>query len=77
MRECNGLEDTLSISLHCENGSISSIHYFANGSKRVRKEYVEVYQSGVTLFLNDFREVSVFGSGLLMRKRMLSQDKGQ
>jgi len=77
MREPNNLNDTLSISIRYRNGSIGVIHYFANGSKSVPKEYVEVYQSGIIAILNDFRYLSIFGHGKHFRKKLLAQDKGQ
>jgi predicted dehydrogenase/threonine dehydrogenase-like Zn-dependent dehydrogenase len=77
MREPTHLNDTLSISIRYQNGSIGNIHYFANGSKAVPKEYVEIYQSGVTILLNDFREISIFDKGKPSIKKLLAQDKGQ
>jgi polar amino acid transport system substrate-binding protein len=69
--------DTLSIIIRYENGSIGSIHYFANGSTSLGKEHIEVYQSGVTARLEDFRELSVFGKGKPSRTKLLTQNKGQ
>ncbi len=77
MKEPNNLRDTLSISIQYQNGSIGNIHYFANGSKSLPKEYLEVYQSSNTILLNDFREVSIFTKGKPFRKKLLAQDKGQ
>ncbi len=77
MREPNNLKDTLSITIRYQNGSIGNIHYFANGSKSVPKEYVEIYQSSVTILQNDFREVSIFGRGKPIREKLFAQDKGQ
>jgi predicted dehydrogenase/threonine dehydrogenase-like Zn-dependent dehydrogenase len=69
--------DTLSINLEFENGSVGSIAYFANGSPRLAKEYVEVHQNGVTGILHDFRKLEVFGAKRTERKKQMSQDKGQ
>ncbi len=77
MRAPGNLNDTLSISVKYQNGSIGNIHYLANGSKLVPKEYVEVYQSGVTIVINDFRELSIFGDRKPFRTKLLAQDKGQ
>ena len=38
-----GCEDTVTINLQFQNGSIGTIAYFANGSKGLFKEYVEVH----------------------------------
>lgn len=77
MKEPSNLDDTLSIILHYQNGSIGSIHYFANGSRSVKKEYVEIFQSGTTALLNDFREVSIFSSRRPKKRKLVLQDKGQ
>lgn len=69
--------NTLTVSLQYENGSIGSIQYFANGSKSLAKEYVEIYSYGVTAILNDFRELKIYGKGRPYKKKLMSQDKGQ
>lgn len=73
--------DTVSINVEFENGSVGSVAYCANGANRVPKEYVEVHQDGVSAILDDFRKVKVFGAsapnaggGL---SKWLGQDKGQ
>lgn len=72
-----GFNDTVSIHLQFENGSIGTVHYFANGSQQVPKEYLEVSQSGVTGILNDFKSLVVHGHRSPIRKKQLNQDKGQ
>jgi predicted dehydrogenase/threonine dehydrogenase-like Zn-dependent dehydrogenase len=71
------MNDTLSLSLKYENGSIGTILYFANGSKSLAKEYVEVYGHGLTGVLKDFRELQIHGRGKPFAKKLLGQDKGQ
>ncbi|MFC1596910.1 bi-domain-containing oxidoreductase [Planctomycetota bacterium] len=71
------LNDVVTINLSFENGSIGSVSYFANGAKSVAKEYIEVYRGGVTATLRDFRQLEIHGSKRPLRKRLLSQDKGQ
>jgi predicted dehydrogenase len=75
--DTEGCGDTLTINMQFQNGSIGTIAYFANGSKGLFKEYVEVYQSGVTAVLKDFKELGVYGDGRPYSKKLLSQDKGQ
>jgi predicted dehydrogenase len=70
-------DDTVVITLKYANGSVGSIQYLANGSKELPKERIELYSSGTTAILNDFRELEVHGNGKPFRKRLLSQDKGQ
>lgn len=76
MKDVHNIKDTLNISIHYENGSIGNINYFANGSKTVSKEYIEVYQNGMTATINDFRELNIYGSGKPIKKKLLTQDKG-
>jgi len=58
------------------NGSTGIIAYYANGSKKVPKEYVEVYRAGTTGILQDFKKVQIFGKTTQKRK-LFSQNKGQ
>jgi predicted dehydrogenase/threonine dehydrogenase-like Zn-dependent dehydrogenase len=71
------LNDTVTVNLEFENGSIGTISYFSNGASGLTKEYVEVYRDGVTGVLNDFKKVEIFSSGRPKRKKLLNQDKGQ
>jgi predicted dehydrogenase len=71
------LNDTLSISLSFRDGSIATIHYFANGSKSVSKERIEIYASNGVLQINNFKELKVFGWNGSKNKKLWSQDKGQ
>ncbi|MEE9303757.1 MAG: Gfo/Idh/MocA family oxidoreductase, partial [Thiotrichaceae bacterium] len=71
------LNDTVTINLDFANGSVGTVCYFANGSEKLPKEYVEVYQSGLTGIIRDFKEMEIFGKGRRKRKKFLSQDKGQ
>jgi predicted dehydrogenase len=73
----SSLQDTLSINISFKNGSIGTILYCANGSKSLSKEYVEIYRAGMTAILHDFRELEIYSSGKPMRKKLVSQDKGQ
>jgi len=72
-----GLRDTLAINLTFSNGSIGTISYYANGSKSLAKEYLEIYRAGTTAVLKDFKDLEVFGAGSPIRKKLLNQDKGQ
>ena len=71
------LQDVVNVSLEFANGSIGTISYFANGSKTLDKEYVEVYQAGTTGILKNFKELEIYGSGKPERKKLINQDKGQ
>jgi polar amino acid transport system substrate-binding protein len=69
------LRDTVSISLGFANGSSASISYFSNGNKLLGKEYLEVFCNGVSVVVDDFRVMEVFGEK--KRKfKLKKQDKG-
>ena len=70
--------DTVTISLRFENGSTGVVCYFANGSRQMAKEYVEVHQSGITATIHDFKRLEVHGKKKKpITQRSLTQDKGQ
>ena len=77
MPDANGLNDTVNISIQFENGSIGIVAYYANGAKDLAKEYVEVFASGSTAIINDFKELKVYGKGRPFKKRLINQNKGQ
>lgn len=77
LRASEELNDTINISLTFENGSIGTISYFSNGSKKLFKEYIEVYKSGMTGIIKDFKKLEIYGNGKNFKKKLLSQDKGQ
>jgi polar amino acid transport system substrate-binding protein len=73
--DSRGLNDTLTCTLDFPNGSIASINYFSNGSKSLPKEYLEVHAHGVSVVLNDFKEMTWF-TNKVKKESMLNQDKG-
>lgn len=72
-----GNGDTAAITLKFEDGSVGSIHYFANGSRAFPKERLEVFSSGRILQLDNFRRLTGFGWPGFSRMNMWRQDKGQ
>ena len=75
MDDASNLMDTLTINLKFENGSIAAISYFSNGPKSLSKEYLEIFCSGTTAIIDDFRELRIYGEKV-KRKKLLTQDKG-
>jgi predicted dehydrogenase len=69
--------DTATLNLGFADGSIGSIHYFANGSKALPKERLEVFAQGRVLQLDNFRALRGFGWPGFTRARLWRQDKGQ
>ncbi len=77
MADPRHLNDTININIEFANGSIGTVSYFANGSKNLPKEYFEIYSSGITGIIRDFKELNVYGTGRPYRKKFFNQDKGQ
>jgi predicted dehydrogenase/threonine dehydrogenase-like Zn-dependent dehydrogenase len=69
--------DTASIDLSFADGSIGTVHYFANGSRGFPKERIEVFAGGRTLQLDNFRSLQGFGWAGFSRMKSRRQDKGQ
>lgn len=75
MRSASG--DTVSMQLSFDDGSIGTIHYFANGSRAFPKERVEVFAQQRVLQLDNYRRLTGFGWPRFTPKRLWRQDKGQ
>lgn len=69
-------DDTLSINMKFQNGSIASIQYFCNGNKAIPKERLEVFSSGKSLTLDNYRKLTGYGWGSFKRSSTFTQDKG-
>ena len=52
-------EDKASISLTFEDGSMGTIHYFANGGKSFPKERIEIFCENAVLQLDNFKNLEV------------------
>ncbi|MFT7049600.1 MAG: putative dehydrogenase/threonine dehydrogenase-like Zn-dependent dehydrogenase [Psychroserpens sp.] len=75
--DAHQLNDTLNILIQFENGSSGVVGYYANGSKSMTKEYVEVFSAGVSATLNDFKELKIYGKGTPKKEKPFNQNKGQ
>jgi len=69
--------DTATIQLEFADGSIGTVHYLANGSKRFPKERLELFAAGRVLQLDNFRRLTGFGWPGFSGMRTFRQDKGQ
>jgi predicted dehydrogenase len=69
--------DTATIELGFADGSIGTIHYFANGNKSFPKERLEVFAAGRILQLDNFRKLIGFGWPAFGKMNLWRQDKGQ
>ncbi|MBL4782702.1 MAG: bi-domain-containing oxidoreductase [Porticoccaceae bacterium] len=70
-------EDKASITLSFEDGSMGTIHYFANGGKAFPKERIEVFGGDAVLQLDNFKRLKGYGWKGFKSQRLRSQDKGQ
>jgi predicted dehydrogenase len=69
--------DTVSLQLSFADGSIGTVHYFANGSKAFPKERLEVFAAGRVLQLDNYRKLTGFGWPGFTKMNLWRQDKGQ
>jgi predicted dehydrogenase len=69
--------DTATINLGFTNGSMGTVHYFANGSKAFPKERLEVFSGGRILQLDNFRKLKGYGWPGFSKLNLPRQDKGQ
>jgi predicted dehydrogenase len=58
------------------DGSIATIHYFANGHRAFPKERVEIFCQGRVLELDNFRVLRGYGWKNFRKMRLFRQDKG-
>jgi len=70
-------KDTVSLQLGFADGSIGTVHYFANGPKSFPKERLEVFAGGRALQLDNFRKLTGFGWPGFGKMNLWRQDKGQ
>ena len=69
--------DVATIIVKFENGSIATVHYYANGHAKFPKERIEVFQAGRVLCLNNFRSLTAFGVPGFKTVKSWKQNKGQ
>jgi predicted dehydrogenase/threonine dehydrogenase-like Zn-dependent dehydrogenase len=77
MDMASATKDTLSLQLAFADGSIGTVHYFANGPKSFPKERLEVFAGGRALQLDNFRKLTGFGWPGFGKMNLWRQDKGQ
>jgi len=69
--------DTVNIELGFADGSIGTVHYFANGSKSFSKERLEIFAAGRILQLDNFRTLKGYNWPGFKKMNLWKQDKGQ
>ena len=73
----SAIQDSVTLQLGFADGSIGTVHYFANGSKSFLKERLEVFAGGRVLQLDNFRKLAGFGWPGFSNLNLWRQDKGQ
>ncbi|MBW2623062.1 MAG: bi-domain-containing oxidoreductase [Deltaproteobacteria bacterium] len=73
----NDFNDTLQINLKYANGSVGTVAYLANGDKSLPKERIEVFTTGISIVMDDFKTLTIHSKGKKKKKSLLTQDKGQ
>lgn len=69
-------DDKMTISMRFTDGSIGTLHYFANGSKSFPKETFELFCGGKVFLLDNFRKLKGYGVKGFKNRNLLTQDKG-
>ena len=73
----NEMEDTFSLLIDFEDGSIGNINYFANGNKSFPKEKIEIFCQEKVILIDNFRKIKSWGIKQPFNQTLLVQDKGQ
>ena len=69
-------EDNVNIVLNYANGSTASIGYYAYGNSTMPKEYIEVFGNGISMQMNNFRELLIYSDAKTEKTKSSNQDKG-
>ena len=69
-------EDNTTILIKYQDGSIGSIDYFANGNKKLSKEFCEIHYDGKSIILDDYKTLKGYGVKIKEFK-LKSSNKGQ
>ena len=69
--------DVAAVNVEFADGSVGSLCYYANGSKAVEKEYIEIHSFGTTAILRDFKTLEIGRGGSVRKTSLRTPDKGQ
>lgn len=69
--------DKFTLTLGFQDGSIGTLHYFANGHRSLAKERLEIFCANRVLQLENFRRMTAFGWPGFRKMNLWRQDKGQ
>ncbi|MBI5863866.1 MAG: Gfo/Idh/MocA family oxidoreductase, partial [Planctomycetes bacterium] len=69
-------DDKMTISMTHADGSISTVHYWANGPKSFPKERIEVFSEGRVLQIDNWRRLNSWDWRGAPTMKLMKQDKG-
>jgi predicted dehydrogenase/threonine dehydrogenase-like Zn-dependent dehydrogenase len=69
--------DKFTLTMGFQDGSIGTLHYFANGHRSFSKERLEIFCANRVLQLENFRSMNAFGWTGFRKMNLWRQDKGQ
>lgn len=72
-----GDDDKTTVTLRFADGSLGTVHYFANGHGGFPKERLEAFCAGRVVQLDNYRRLRGYGAGMPGSGPTLRQDKGQ
>lgn len=70
------LNDTVTINIAYQNGSIANISYYSNGNKNVPKERIELFTDSVVYQVDDFKKILIYTEKGFKQIKLKNQDKG-
>ena len=70
------IDDVVSIQLSFADGSIGTVHYFANGNKSLERENLDLYCAEGILRMNNFRTLTGYNWPNFKKEKLKRQDKG-
>jgi len=69
-------KDNVAVIMRWDDGSITSIHYFAIGSPELSKEYIELHAGGSSIVIDGFVRMYMYKHGSKRSIELRKQDKG-
>lgn len=69
-------DDSVCVTIRFDNGSVGTINYLANGDPSVPKEHIEIFSTGRTAVIDNFKTLELYHQGSRKRVRQLAIDKG-
>lgn len=68
--------DIVTLTIHFDDGSLGTVHYWSNGDASAPKERLEVYGAGRIAVLENFRHLNLSANGRTKTHRSRNQRKG-